>query len=295
MSLKSIQYASNLEELLRPYNTGLVPHNHNLASIVLYTNEEQDYDLFRDHTKEYDYFDNLNEYVSQLETAAITQGGNIQPDNISSGKVPIINLDNNPSHVKNSPSRPYYGVFNNFSLIKVTEQFGEIIKVQQNFTEGWNAFFFGEKPIIFSFNGIFLDSKDYPYYQEFMIAYGKYLAGRKCVENKMQMKIIFDGKIVDGYMISIMTSSDAQNELIKSFEFSVLVRNVKWVRMNLIKVKSGNGDDIRYQEELNGLTNQYRYIDPSFVDKLNMVDPVGNKNIQYPGNVNAINDTGSIA
>jgi hypothetical protein len=109
------------------------------------------------------------------------------------------------------------------------------------------------------------------------------------------MKIIFDGKIVDGYMVSIMTSSDAQNELIKSFEFSVLVRNVKWIRTNLIKVKSGNGDDIRYQEELNGLTNQYRYIDPSFVDKLNMVDPVGNKNIQYPGNVNAINDTGSIA
>jgi len=273
-----------LETSLRPYMRGITPHEHGIASIVLYTNEENGNTNDKEEVR--DYLTSLTGYISELESAAITQGGEIQPDNSSSGKVPILYLDNNASDKGRSAARPYYGVFNNFSLNSVNEAYGETIKLQQNFTDGWNAFFFGEKPMIFSFAGVFIDSAEYPYYQEFMVAYGKYLAGRKCVENKMKMKIMYDGKIVDGYMISISTISEAMVESLKAFTFTVLVKKVDWVRMNIIIPRNSNGEALYFTHELNGMTNQYRFIGESFEDSLAMTeDPAaGSKNAKYRPN-----------
>lgn len=229
---------------VRPYTNGLKQHNETIATILLYTAGQSS-----DETKELenDYLADLNQNVNDLIAGATSTDVVPSPD-IPGGKIAMITLDNRELN-------NYYGVFNNFSLLSVQEMHGEIVKLHQNFSDGWNAFFFGEKPVIYQFSGIFIDSREYPYYQEFMVAYQKYLSGRKCIENNMQMKIMYDGRLVDGYMLSINVSRTAETPLTKAFTFSVLIRKSGWVRINLIPVYSPEAQGFRLEEQFNGMSN----------------------------------------
>jgi len=239
---------SSIDNKVRPYTVGTTEHDGTVASIILYTTSQGF--VSDDALKTNDYLVDLSMSISELEAGAIS-GDVSSPPSIPGGKVALISLDGK------APNN-YYGVFNNFSLINVREAHGEIVKLHQNFSNGWNAFFFGEKPAIYSFSGIFLDTKEYPYYQEFMIAYEKYLRGRRAVENNMQLKIIYDGKIIDGYMLNIETTTTGDSEQSKSFTFSVLVRKSNWIRINLMPIYSANAKGFINVAEFNGMRNAAR-------------------------------------
>ena len=232
---------------VRPFTVGLKQHDETIASIVLYTagdssGEKQEI--------EHNYLADLSTNVNDLIAGATSSS--VQPvSDIPGGKVAMITLD---ERNKNE----FYGVFNNFSLTSVNEAHGEIVKIHQNFTDGWNAFFFGEKPVVYQYSGMFIDSKEYPYYQEFMVAYEKYLAGRRCVENGMNMKMLYDGRIIDGYMLSINVGRAADTPLTKTFTFTVLVRSAGWVRVNLVPIYSPEIRQYSLEEQFNGLSNKYR-------------------------------------
>ena len=136
----------------------------------------------------------------------------------------------------------------------MTESHEQITKVHMNFSARWNAFFFGAAPNIYQFRGVFIDSMEYPYYQEFLVAYEKYLAGRKCVENNMQTKIMISGQIIDGFLLNVSVVHDAMNQKLKQFQFTMLVKGVNWVRVNRI---SPNKSDSK--EVFNGLSNLSRF------------------------------------
>jgi hypothetical protein len=158
------------------------------------------------------------------DIASLTRNPDYYP--VPNGKAAILHLN---------PSEPYYGVFNNFSLLSVGESSDQIVKVHQNFSGNWSAFFMGRKPQIVTFSGFFMDSREYPYYQEFMVAYEKYLAGRKCVENRMRMKVLYDGKIVEGYILTISINTTADTIMMKQFSFSVLITAApRWIRFNIV-------------------------------------------------------------
>jgi len=250
---------------IRPYTVGTTEHAGTVATIVLYTTAQGF--LSDDALKTNDYLTDLSMSISELEAGSIS-GDEQAPPSIPGGKIALISLDGK------QPNN-YYGVFNNFSLINVQEAHGEIVKLHQNFSNGWNAFFFGEKPAIYNFSGMFLDTREYPYYQEFMVAYNKYLRGRRCIENNMQLKIMYDGKLVDGYMLNISTSTTGDLEQSKSFTFSVLVRASRWIRMNLIPVYSSHDNRYISVDEFNSMRNAGRlagdflsgYIEHIQVDK----------------------------
>jgi hypothetical protein len=127
--------------------------------------------------------------------------------------------------------------------------------VHANFGGAWSAFFFGEKPRVYSFAGIFLDSPMYPYYQEFTVAYEKYLSGRKCIQNQMNMKLAYDGKMIDGYILNIETSTKSDNQFHKAFTFTVLVRDEKFFRYNYVTARPNQP----MTREFNAMSN----VDPS--------------------------------
>lgn len=242
--------ASPDDNRIRPYTVGTTEHEGTVATIILYTTSQGF--VSDDALKTNDYLTDLSMNITDLEVRSA--GGDAPASSIPGGKVALISLDGK------APNN-YYGVFNNFSLINVREDHGEIVKLHQNFSDGWNAFFFGEKPAVYSFSGIFLDTKEYPYYQEFMVAYQKYLRGRRAIENNMQLKMIYDGKIIDGYMLNISTTSTGDVEQTKSFTFSILVRRSGWVRMNLMPIYSSNvGENGAYinVNEFNGMRNASR-------------------------------------
>jgi len=233
------------QSLLRPFNTGIHQHEGSVATILLYTGNQLSEEA-QEHP-ERNYLTDLENTIYDLQSESIG-ATDAKPPQLPGGKIAAISLDSQDPTEDN-----YYGVFNNFSLQSVAERHEETIKLHQNFSQGWNAFFFGEKPVIYQFGGVFLDTMEFPYYQEFMIAYQKYLAGRKVIENRMQMKMVYDGKIIDGYMINLNAGGTSDVPSQKSFSFNVLIRDVQWIRFNLIPARGNIG--VGWVPAYNKLTN----------------------------------------
>lgn len=127
----------------------------------------------------------------------------------------------------------YIGIFKNFSLTQYGETRQEAFNIQRTFGKDWVAFFFGEQPRTYQYNGHFLDYVDYPHYQQFMMAYDKYLRGTKCIERGMTMYISYDGKLVRGLITQISTSKTSAPGLpagMVSFNFSILIMSDQFVR-----------------------------------------------------------------
>lgn len=243
--------ASQTDNSVRPYGVGMQRHNETLATILVYKEGES-----TRSAEEIDYLGNLETKVQSLTTAIPRYGGGAGTLSSGAPEQPSGEITNDPLDGKNE----YYGIFNNFSLLNVRESNEQIVKLHVNFGADWNAFFFGEKPRVYQFSGFFLDAMDYPFYQEFMVAYDKYLSGRKAVENKIQTKFIYDGKIVDGYMLDIQTSQTAADQLIKNFQFTVLVKGFYWIRTNLLPTlkEFPKSNRIILEQEYNGLSNLHR-------------------------------------
>jgi len=242
-----LQYAE--DNALRPYSVGMTEHDKSLASIILYKANTGGVYIQDDNV---DYLTSFSIAIPGIQSEVEPAGG---VQTLIGSEVSIPRLTN-----FGGPSNEYYGIFNNFSLIKVAESQEQNIKLHENFGGDWNAFFFGEKPEIYRFEGFFLDTMEYPYYQEFLEAYDLYLSGRKCVENQMQMKIVYDGRIVDGYILNMSTINTSGQPFMKNFGFSVLVRSTSWMRENFVakKTSSGMSDNYIKVRELNGFSNKYR-------------------------------------
>lgn len=225
----------------------MIRRKETIASIILLTSDENATKGLGDNNPNKDYLADLSSRVEALVSEA-SKIGDVNPV-VPNGKIPMLTLDD---------VHDYYGVFNNFSLTRVRESKDQIVKVHQHFGGEWNAFFFGAKPEVYTFEGFFIDSEDYPYYQEFMIAYDRYLAGRKCVENKMQMKIVYDGRIVDGFMLNITVANAADTPYMKQFSFTALVRSSHWLRTNLIPLINSTGSSHGQERGFNVMSNVAR-------------------------------------
>lgn len=245
---------SPIDGRLRPYNNGVRQHHESIATILVYKEADQN----TTEGLDIDYLKRLEGNVKNL-----TQATQENPNKSVISSLSPVTSDGSITRESLDGKNEYYGVFNNFSLTQVSESNEQIVKLHVNFGSDWNAFFFGEQPRIYQFSGIFLDTKDYPYYQEFMVAYDKYLSGRKSIESKVRTKFIYDGKIVDGYMLNITTNQTASDNIIKQFQFTILVRGFYWIRKNLIPTITSNSNRITFKEEFNGLSNARRLTKPS--------------------------------
>ena len=226
----------------RPFFQGVTAQDQTIATILLMSdNQRQQTNYSKRDTA--NYLSTFDKYVEQLiptptRDQIIAVGGE---DTLPSGKLWVDTLDG---------FSPYYGIFNNFSLLNVLEGSDAIVKIHQNFSKSWNAFFFGDRPQIFTFSGLFIDSKEYPYYQEFMVAYEKILSGRKCIENNIVMKIIYDNKLISGYMMNIATTMEASSPFMKQFRFTVLVNTEpQWIRTNYkVDLENHAGAALLYEQ-----------------------------------------------
>jgi len=230
--------------LLRPVSRGTREHDDPVATIILFKEGLSTYDT---NSYKTNYLTELSGRV--LTTLSETMDSEIQgfPE-MPGGKIPMLSLDK---------VNDYYGVFNNFSVTDMVEAHDQISKVHMNFGAKWNVFLFGNTPNMYRFNGVFLDTKEYPYYQEFMVAYEKYLSGRKCVENGMQLKMIVSGQIIDGFLLSVGVNHNSSFQQLKSFQLTMLVKGTSWIRTNYVYTTDDQGRSFT-DEQLNGMSNVNR-------------------------------------
>jgi len=231
---------------IRPWGRPMSEHDYDLAAIVLYQTAKTGSTDIIDDADKID-ISTINPYPVKSQVAAPISS-------FSSRSIAQIQLDD-------ITPTPYYGIFNNFALINVSESSQDILKLHVNFSEHWNLFLFGASPKLYSFSGYFLDSREFPYYQEFMVAYEKFLRGRKCVENEMEMIISYQGKVVPGYLTTVSVTSSANNPLLKEFTFQILVREEVWVRDNISSIRFNDGHVTHNYNEprLNILSNKHRF------------------------------------
>lgn len=206
----------------RPYHAGMSDREPSMATIVLIQQRTG-----TDTTKQNTLYDS---FVTSVNKDGAGSGSAVTPlGSISTGT----DTDTTPLLPQMGlGTEPYYGVFNNFGVTNVSEAREELVRIAMNFGGNWNAFFFGENPRVFTFQGLLLDSPEYPFYQEFVSAYDKYLSGRKCVINKMKMVLSYDGRIITGYILKLVNELTADQYMMKQFSFTVLVESEAWFRMN---------------------------------------------------------------
>lgn len=231
---------------LRPYTSGIKDHEHVVSTIVLYYDKDTD---LPEEDLDDKKISELTAKVNEISSATIIDSSVKTTYEEEYGTIANLKLDGNDNS--------YYSIFNNFSLLTVTESNEEIVKINLNFSSFWNAFFFGKKPKVYGFNGYFIDTADYPHYQEFMIGYEKYISGRRLIEKGLRAKFVYKGRIVDGYMLNLTTSHNSSDDSLVMFKFTVLVTNDTWIRYNFKHTEKGN-----VSLGLNGMTNAERLNDP---------------------------------
>lgn len=264
---------------LRPFFTKVTEHEQALATIILLANPPSNP---LENSTPTDYLHSFSSTILPPSSATYDQ-----PQDLGYRSGTIVKATTVPKlfEMEAPGVTEYYGVFNNFSLVNITEAKEQMAKIHLNFGGSWNAFFFGDKPTIYTFNGFFLDSKEYPYYQEFMEAYDKYLSGRKCVENQFEMLVSYDGKIVNGYILGISTNLNATNPYMKSFSFSVLVKDEAWYRINIVQGLGGQyvtGFNYKSSKRVTSSYNEYINMVP-ISNNVSLIKPTSQGNIVVPG------------
>lgn len=238
---------NNADSNLRPYLSGIKEHQGSISTITLYTGDWPVTSISENPV--------VTDYTAKGSLEKVQP---IQPgvSNETVDVAPAVAQNIPTFGYKEGVNGIYFGVFNNFSLLDVSEAKDQIIKLHQNFGSSWNLFFFGDTPQIYTFRGIFLDTWEYPYYQEFMTMYDKFLGGRKCVENGFKMKMVYDGKIIGGYLMGINTGISADQPHTKSFSFTVILTDENYMRENA-RVTANN---FTGQSGFNRMNNGHRVI-----------------------------------
>ena len=209
-------YDIEMQNRYRPFTNHAEEKTPSVASIVLIKN--QDATTVEDFNSE-GFFDDLR---AKLKTPV--DSNDLVLEEESKYVIPILDDWISPD---------YLGVFKNFGLTEYLEGAQERLQILKTFGKEWVGFMHGEEPRIYKYTGVFLDYVNYPFYEEFMRAYNHYLRGSKCIENKMQMYLSYDYKIVRGYIISISTQKNSANgapQGMVGFQFRVLVQKEDFVR-----------------------------------------------------------------
>jgi len=239
---------------IRPYNVRLTRHEETPATIIISGGEPVENE-FPVPPVNINYFNTFNSKVFSMSSQGIDEARIFQKEAEAQGNSALMEANQRAASIlEMDGSRPYYGIFNNFSLTDVQESNDQIVKLHVNFGADWNAFFFGDSPRVYQFSGVFIDSKEYPYYQEFSVAYDKYLKGRRAIEKKMTTIMSYDGKLVDVYILNLSVKHSGADQLIKPFQFTALIKSTSWLRSNFVYNSFGQ----MTRESFGALSNRHR-------------------------------------
>lgn len=85
------------------------------------------------------------------------------------------------------------------------------------------TFFFGDKPVVYNFSGILLDTKNQQWFNDFDFFYKKYLRGSSSILNKTRVFMIYSDQIIEGFMLNVQMSKEGSWTDQSSFSFDFLL------------------------------------------------------------------------
>jgi len=112
--------------------------------------------------------------------------------------------------------------YTNFFVQQVAEERHEKQQVVDTFGESF-IFFFGEAPRLLQVQGLLLNTADFTWRAEFWHNYDIYFRGTKLVELGARLYLIYDDRIVEGYMISAQATENEASLAAIPFGFQLFV------------------------------------------------------------------------
>ena len=110
----------------------------------------------------------------------------------------------------------------NFLLRAVQEQRTEKYQIVETFGLPY-IFFFGERPRVYNFAGILLNTPDFPWRDEFWENYEKILRGTALVEHRARAVLSWEDIQLEGYFLSANARQNADNPNHVDFAFQLFV------------------------------------------------------------------------
>jgi hypothetical protein len=112
--------------------------------------------------------------------------------------------------------------YSRFFLQSVSEAEQEKYQVVETFT-GYYAFFYGKRPPIYRYSGVFLSDPNYRWNNDFKFVYENFFRGTSAVELLAEMIISYDGRTVIGFPLSLTMQQEASNSKGVPFTIDLLV------------------------------------------------------------------------
>lgn len=111
-----------------------------------------------------------------------------------------------------------------FLLTVVQESRSEKVQTTPLNGDNYSATFYGESPAVYSFQGILYNTKYARWRELFSILYDKAFRGSKISTHRKLLHLVYDNKIISGWMLNLSQTLSASSDTMSNFSFQFLVR-----------------------------------------------------------------------
>jgi hypothetical protein len=123
---------------------------------------------------------------------------------------------------KNGKEQDLVPRFTKFFLQSVQEGHTERSQIVETFGEFY-VFFYGERPPVYTFTGTLMNTKAANWYGDFQYYYEKFLRGTKAVEEQAVIRLTYQGRQIEGFILNAQSNTNAELQNGASISFQVLV------------------------------------------------------------------------
>jgi hypothetical protein len=161
--------------------------------------------------------DSINEAITN---SFFDDEGNVFNNERSTGTIP------KPENIASLEIRSLNGniraTIREFFITGVSENTSEKFQIVQTFGSDY-VFFFNRKPLIYTINGVWHNSEDKQWKNNFRENYDNFLRGTKLVEGRNKAVLQYDDVTREGYLLALNYQMDAQNTHAVPFSFSMFI------------------------------------------------------------------------
>jgi len=111
-----------------------------------------------------------------------------------------------------------------FLLSSVSENRSEKVQTMPLHGDNYVATFYGESPRTYSFSGILYNTRNAACRDIFTKLYDYLFRGTAAAKNRTLTQVVYDNRIISGWILNLSQNLSASNEMMVNFGFSMLVR-----------------------------------------------------------------------
>ena len=117
-------------------------------------------------------------------------------------------------------------VYIDILIQSVSTQYSEKMQVSEVLSDAFIAYFFGQRAVTMSIQGVLLNTQQDNWADAWYILYQSLLRGTKLAEIGYPMTLMYDSRIVECYITNLSESMNANTETSVNFNMSLLVKKI---------------------------------------------------------------------